>query len=96
MATVPFTLRIDPEVKAGLEEAAKANDRTASYVAAKAIEAYLKAREEKRRILEEAVKEADKGVFISEEKMDAWMMSWGTDNPLPPPTPDIFLKNQSE
>lgn len=94
MATVPFTLRIDPKVKAGLEEAAKANDRTASYVAAKAIEAYLEAREEKRRIIEAAVIEADKGVFVSSEAVHKWMDSWDTDNELSPPEPDVFLKAQ--
>jgi len=36
-----------------------------------------------------AVAEADEGVFISQEAMDAWVASWGTDAELPPPEPDI-------
>ncbi|GLS23570.1 hypothetical protein GCM10007874_65910 [Labrys miyagiensis] len=39
-----------------------------------------------------AAAEADKGVFISQEAVDAWVMSWGTDNELPRPEPDIFPK----
>jgi len=91
MATASLTLRIDSGVKKRLEREAKALDRSTSYVAAKAIEAFVEAREEKRLAIEAAIVEADKGVFISEKKMDAWMASWGTDNELPPPTPDIFL-----
>ena len=41
--------------------------------------------------IREAVAEADKGTFISQEKMDAWLSSWGTGMELPPPEPDIFL-----
>jgi predicted transcriptional regulator len=90
MASAPFSLRLDPDVRSRLEEEAKSLDRSASYVATKAIESFLDARSERRRMLEEALAEADKGVFISGEAMDAWVESWGTVNELPPPEPDIF------
>ena len=45
----------------------------------------------KRRAIREAVIEADKGIFISQEKMDAWVSSWGTDSEYPLPGPDILL-----
>lgn len=44
----------------------------------------------KRAAICESVVEADKGIFISQEKMDAWVSSWGTDSELLPPEPDIF------
>ncbi len=44
----------------------------------------------KRVAIREAVVEADKGIFISQEKVAAWVSSWGTDSELPPPEPDIF------
>jgi predicted transcriptional regulator len=91
MAAVPFSIRLEPDVRSRLEEEAKSLDRSASYVATKAIESFLEARAAKRQALIEAVAEADKGVFISEEAMDAWIDSWGTDNELPPPEPDVFL-----
>lgn len=47
--------------------------------------------ETKARMTREAAAEADKGVFISEEKMTAWFESLGTDNELPEPEPDVFL-----
>ncbi|WP_413992194.1 hypothetical protein ACMDCR_08950 [Labrys okinawensis] len=37
-----------------------------------------------------AVAEADKGIFISGEAVEAWVRSWDTENELPPPEPDIF------
>jgi predicted transcriptional regulator len=90
MTAVPFSLRLDPGMRQRLEEEAKALDRSASWVATKAIQQFLDARAERRRMLEEAVREADKGVFISSEAMARWMDSWDTDDELPPPEPDIF------
>ena len=90
MPNVPFSLRLDEGIKAKLEEEARLEDRSAGYIAQKAIEDYLDAKAYKRECLREAVAEADKGVFISEEAMDAWMKSWGTENELEPPKPDIF------
>ncbi len=40
--------------------------------------------------IEEAVKEADKGVFISSQAMNNWMDSWGSEKELPAAEPDIF------
>lgn len=90
MATTPFSLRLDTELKAQLDVEAQELDRSASYVATKAIRAYLQAREYKRKAIDEAIEQADKGVFVSQEKVHAWMESWGTDSELPQPTPDIF------
>ena len=44
--------------------------------------------------LQDAVRKADEGVFVSAEKVHAWMRSWGTDNELPRPEPDIFVKKR--
>ncbi|MEQ1951530.1 hypothetical protein [Mesorhizobium sp. CN2-181] len=53
---------------------------------------FLKTSEAERRLLKERIAEADKGVFISAEAMHRWVESWGTENELPPPEPDVFLK----
>lgn len=92
MTTVPFTMRLDKDLKSSLEAEAKLEDRSASYLATRAIKMLLEAKAAKRRLIEEAVAEAGKGVFISEEKMNAWVESWDTGNELPEPEPDVFLK----
>jgi hypothetical protein len=53
---------------------------------------FLRSSEAERRLLKERIAEADKGVFISAEAMHRWIESWGTENELPPPEPDVFLK----
>ena len=53
------------------------------------IEAMRRSHEEKRAAIRSAVAEAEEGVFISQEAMDAWVASWDTDDELPPPEPDI-------
>ena len=90
MSTVPFSLRIDTKLKSKLEKEAAREDRSAAYIAQKAIEDYLDAKAYKRECIREAFAEADKGIFVSEEAVDAWVDSWGTDNELPMPEPDIF------
>lgn len=90
MISPRFTMRLDPELKDWLEAEAKRKDRSAAYVAKQAIQDLKNKTEAKAQIIHEAIAEADKGVFISEEKMNAWMDSWDTDNELAPPQPDIF------
>lgn len=92
MSTVPFTMRLDEELKSSLEAEAKLEDRSASYLATRAIKKMLEVKAAKRRLIEAAIVEADKGEFISEERMNDWVNSWDTDNELPEPEPDVFLK----
>jgi len=92
MANVPFSLRIDSEIKTQLEQEAKETERSVSYIAVKAIKEYLKTREYKKLAIDAAIKEADKGEFISHKSMRAWMASLGTDQELPRPKPDVFHK----
>ena len=56
-----------------------------------ATEDYLNVRERRRKAIDKALVQADKGVFISQESVETWVDSLGTDNELPPPEPDIFL-----
>lgn len=90
MPTVQFTMRVDEELKAQLEEQARREDISASQLATRAIRSHLNGKEAERAAIEAAVLEAEKGVFISEEAFTAWVSSWETENELPPPTPDIF------
>ena len=90
MSTTPVSLRLDPKVKARLEEEARIANLSASSLANKAIETFLAARAAKRSQIEAALADAEKGEFISGEALDRWIDSWETEAELPPPEPDIF------
>ena len=90
MASVQFSIRMDPAMKSRLDEEAKLEDRSAAYITQKALDSYLREKEYLRNIVRDAEIEADKGVFISGDAMHAWIESWGSDNELPAPKPDIF------
>ena len=91
MNAVPFSMRLDPELKAAVEKEARLDDRSASYVFQQAAREYVERREQFREMVAELEAEEDKGEFISSEKMRAWVASWGTANELPSPEPDIFV-----
>jgi len=91
MPNVPFSLRMDEDIKSRLEAEAKQRDRSASWIATKAIESYLYACEEKRHAIAKALSEADKGVFISSEAMNSWVDTWGTDMENNLPEPEISI-----
>jgi predicted transcriptional regulator len=95
MATAPFSIRLDPKLRGRLEKEAKRTKRTASFIANHAMSSYFEGLDQFNKEMDEAVKEADKGVFISEEAMNAWVLSWGTADELPPPEPDIFPEPRS-
>ena len=73
----PLSLRIDPATKARLEDIAKAEDRSLSYIAQKAFAAYLDARDYRReQILGAYNASLTEKEFISGEAMKAWVDSW--------------------
>ena len=92
MASVPFSIRLDKDLKDRLKCEAQNADRSTSYLATKAIEAYLEARETKRQAIQEAIREADKGVFVSRAAVHEWLESWESDPTAPAPKADIQPK----
>lgn len=90
MGTTTFSMRIDADIKKALEEEARRQDRSAAWIAKEAISDFLDRQAYKRECIEEAVREADKGVFISGDAVMAWMQRWAEGYNDPPPEPDIF------
>jgi len=91
MSTVPFTMRLQEQLKRDLEAEAKRQDRPASYLATRAIREMLATETAKRRLIEEAIIQADNGEFISEKAMTRWFLSLGTEDELPEPESDVFI-----
>ncbi len=94
MGEVPLSLHVDAKLKEKLESEARRQKVSADDLAERAIENYLDFQERDRAIMRQRMIEAEKGIFISEEAMTRWVESWGTDNELPPPEPDIFPEQQ--
>jgi predicted transcriptional regulator len=92
MASSPFSVRLDAKLKKRLELEASRSSRSAGFVLQQAVEEYLDAKDYFREEMRKALKEAEKGAFVSEDAMDKWFMSLGTKRELPPPQPDVFLK----
>ncbi|MGV0033576.1 MAG: CopG family ribbon-helix-helix protein [Candidatus Azotimanducaceae bacterium WSBS_2022_MAG_OTU7] len=89
MATTPFSVRIDDDLRAQLKQEAKQLNRSESFVAATAIKKYLESCSQKREAIDLAVAQAEEGNFISSEKMNAWVDSWGSKEEEPLPITDI-------
>lgn len=92
MSSARFSLRLEPELKDWLEVEAKRQKRSAGFLATEAIQHLKEMTEAKRQLIRDAVLEAEKGVFVSQEAVHAWMDSWDTEKELPMPEPDVFLK----
>jgi len=89
--STPISLRLDDELKRELEELARREERPLSQVAVRALRAYVQARKERREAIEEAMRQADEGRFVSAEAIHDWMRSWDTEDEAPPPAPDVDL-----
>jgi RHH-type rel operon transcriptional repressor/antitoxin RelB len=92
MSNAIFTVRLPDDLKAQLELLAKATNRSKSYLATKAIADYLQRNSWQVKELQQAVAEADEGVFVSEAAVDAWLDSWGTEDELAAPEADLPAK----
>ena len=91
MGEVPLSLHVDAGLKKRLDDEARLQKVSADDLVERAIQSYLEVQGSEREILKQRTAEADRGVFISGEAMHRWIESWGTENELPPPEPDIFL-----
>ncbi len=85
-----ISVRLPDDLREQVDDLARLTKRSRSFVVKEAVASYV---EERRRYLEaidEAVREADEGVFVSGAAVDAWLRSWGTEEPVPAPAPDVF------
>jgi predicted transcriptional regulator len=66
MESAVLTLRVDAKIKAKLDKLAQATKRSKSFLAAEAIERYLEVEAWQIKEIEQAIKEADAGYFVSD------------------------------
>ena len=95
-ATETLTIRISPETKRELEEYARAEQRSSAFIIKEVLEARLEERRAYLAAIEEGEREADLGIFVSGDAVRRWLLSWGTENVLPRPEPDIFPDSERD
>lgn len=84
------SVRLPNELRDEIDQFARISKRSRSFVVKEAVAAYMQEQRALREAIDAALVEADQGVFVSGEAVDKWLASWGTDDPLPAPEPDIF------
>ncbi len=84
MPTTSFTTRMDQNLKSELEKIARYEERSASYIANKAISAFVEERKLTHELVQTGLKLADQGISISESAVDEWMTG-PDDAPFPAP-----------
>jgi len=84
-----MTLRLDDETDDRLSNLAGATDRSKAYLATQALKLFLENNEWQVRDITEAVAEADAASpdqFIENDRVLAWMETWGTNHEAPIPS----------
>jgi len=82
------TVRLQPEVEAGLESVADQLQRTKSWVINQAIREYLERQQLEQTRWQETLEAMDsvaQGKVVSGDAVHAWLRSWGSADELPPP-----------
>lgn len=84
MATSTFTTRINSDLKAELERIARADKRSASFIANQAIENLVEERRATRELVELGLQLIEQGApTIRPEDIHAWMLSDDDSAPFP-------------
>jgi predicted transcriptional regulator len=81
-----ITLQVDEKLKQELDSIAKTTERSTDVVVAEALNAYVDLHERQVAHIRRAMREAREAGTVPDEEVEAWMLSWGTDNELPMPT----------
>ena len=82
-----MTLRLDSATLRRLDQLAEVTQRSKAWLAAQAVKDYLELNAWQTRAISAAVKRADArgSKFIDHEKVDEWLVTWGTAQERKPP-----------
>ena len=80
-----FSIRLKPETKKRLAKLAKDSGRSSNFLISDAVESYVANQERMRAEIRQADRQVKSGHYIRHDDMKDWLLSWGTNNELPPP-----------
>ncbi|CAN5244039.1 hypothetical protein BH10PSE7_BH10PSE7_42830 [soil metagenome] len=93
MNKVMISASIPEKLGEEIDALAEATQRPKDVLLTEALEDYVWRQSWLRTRIDEAVRDADEsGEYISHGKMEAWMLSLGSRDELPPPEPDVHKK----
>ncbi len=72
-----MTIRLESELKARLDQLAKATHRSKSFLASEAIREFIELNEWQIQEIKEAIKEADAGDFADDQEVKDVFGKWG-------------------
>jgi predicted transcriptional regulator len=84
-----FSVRLPNVTRQNVDKLAALTKRSRSYIINEAVEAYVKDRLAYVTDLDQAVSSSESGVGHSGEQIFDWIRSWGTEQELPSPKPDL-------
>jgi len=85
--TVSFDIP-DP-MKRKLDQLSRMTKRDASTLVREALADYLQRQDEQAAVIDEALRSADDGQFVSHDAMSEWLESWGSAEEKLPPKIDV-------
>ena len=80
-----LSVRLKPKVKQRLAKLAEASGRSSNYLISDAVESYVADQERMLAEIRKTERHVKSGHYIRHDDMKAWLLSWGTENELPPP-----------
>src|SRR5262245_57527806 len=80
-----LSIRLNPETKKRLAKLARASGRSSNFLISDAVESYVADQERMLAEVRQADRDVKSGHYVTRENMKAWLLSWGTENELPPP-----------
>ncbi|GLS17868.1 hypothetical protein GCM10007874_08840 [Labrys miyagiensis] len=84
-----FSIRLPDDLKRDVARLATATRRSRAFIVKEAVAAYVEDQRDYLAALDEAAEEADKGIFVSEDRALSWLRSLGTEDEKPLPEADI-------
>jgi predicted transcriptional regulator len=80
-----LSIRLKPEIKKRLAKLAKASGRSSNFLISDAVESYVANQERMLSEVRQADRQVASGHYIKHDDMKGWLLSWGTENEMPPP-----------
>ena len=80
-----LSVRLSSDVKSRLEALSSRTNRSKSFLAAEAIEAYVDAEEWQLGEIQAGLEEVERGETVSHERVSKWLRSWGKPGEGKPP-----------